>query len=360
MDPSEAEPPSGGRPTLEPEPEPLPRPPSALGPPAWPAVGSVLSGSLDLLGRSNRSLRVASLTIGALALGTVGPFVLVLLANDRPLDELVRSGGDTALAVTLIVAFLGLIALGTESQILALAILGGSFVGRPLTFLEALRRSRAVFWRVIRLSLLVGIATELATGWLGSRLGSLLGQDSEASVIGASLLTAVIMAPAVYGVAGIVLGDVGAVESLRRSFRLARARYRLALLVSLFGVVAQYLFVAALGAGFSLEGTLLSPFSAQLQALSPGTWPWLAVLGGGALVAIFALGTLTFTIGALSAAPQVVAFLRLTGYARGLDGARDPEGAGSEARPARLSRPMAIGIGLAVFAMAIDLPSLVR
>ena len=43
----------------------------------------------------------------------------------------------------------------------------------------------------------------------------------------------------------------------------------------------------------------------------------------GGSIALFAYWTLTFTVGALTAAPQVVAFLGLTGYSRGLDGARE-------------------------------------
>ena len=41
------------------------------------------------------------------------------------------------------------------------------------------------------------------------------------------------------------------------------------------------------------------------------------------LLGLLALGSLTFTIAALTTAPQVVAFLALTGYAGGLERARE-------------------------------------
>ena len=52
-----------------------------------------------------------------------------------------------------------------------------------------------------------------------------------------------------------------------------------------------------------------------------------------------------FTVGALTSASQVVAFLGLTGYSGGIDLARDEPAHGlPRPTPAWLSRPMMVGI----------------
>ena len=92
---------------------------------------------------------------------------------------------------------------------------------------------------------------------------------------------------------------------------------------------------------------------------------------------ILALGSLILTVSAISIAPQVVAFLALTRYGGGLDRARDPvlvaPASGEEAadRPPRapprlrtgfrwVTRPMRVGIVVALVAMAIGLYEVVR
>jgi hypothetical protein len=141
---------------------------------------------------------------------------------------------------------------------------------------------------------------------------------------------------------------VQAVESLRRSTRLARRRLRLAIVVSLFAVVAQYLVILAAFAGIDLVVRALEPFHAQLENFDASSIGGFLLLTVAALVALFAYGTLSFTVGALAAAPQVVAFLGLTGYSRGLDGAREAtEGEPARDKPAWISRPMLIGALLA-------------
>ncbi len=369
--PDASVPPQDGPTTVEPPvPEPPPEPPaselrlepSAPGPPAgpppvvpaapprpvWPRVGAVLSGSFDLVTAARIPLRNASLYIGLLGLATMGPAVLAFLSQ---LDALRRPGleGISGWAIlALVPASLGIIAVAIEGQIVGIAILAGARVGRPLGLREALRRSRAVFWRVVRASILVGMISGLLSQFVAGALGGVFGTGSDAAPVGASLLAGVLTAPLAYVDAGIVLGDVGALESISRSIRLSRARLRLAVLVSVFAVITQYILLFAALSGLDLAVRALEPFRGQLAGIQPGTLTGFVLIGGGSLIALLAYWTLTFTVGALASAPQVVAFLGLTGYSRGLDAAREAaEGEPPRPKPAIVSTPMTIGIVVA-------------
>lgn len=322
--------------------------------PAWPRMSKVLAGSLDLVTLSRIPLRNASLYIGLLGLLTAGPLTVALIADAPHFDPETLAGlsGGTVLAG--IIAFLALIAINVDAQIIAVAILGGAKAGRPLTLREALRRSRQAFWPVFRATLLVGILSTILSWILDSVLGRAFGDTTDAAGVGSQLLVGLLMSPFVYATAGVVLGDVQAMESLRRSARLARNRLRLAIVVSLFAVVAQYLVIFAAFAGIDLVVRALEPFHAQLENFDSSSIGGFLLLAAGALVAVFAYGTLSFTVGALAATPQVVAFLGLTGYSRGLDRAREAdEGEPARDTPAWVSRMMVIGAALAgLFAAA--------
>jgi hypothetical protein len=315
-----------------------------------PGVGAVIGGGLDLTLSASRELRRASLYIGAMTLGLIGPFALVLLAfmsaqggidwlGPRgfliPVDESV----EAFLTITGLVAVGGMIVIIFESQILAATILGGRALGRPVTLREAVRRSRQVFWRLVGATILVLVALAIPYYLLGRLLESAFRTSAEAQDVIATAVRAVLSAPFAYVVAGIVLGDVGAVEAIRRSTRLARARWRLAIAVSAVGAVATYLLLFALDAGISVLARIGTVF--QLGFDSPGATVGLGLL---VLVAVLAIGSLTFQLAALRDAPQVVAFLGLTGYGAGLDRAR----AGDAALPRVrwISVPMAIAIGI--------------
>ena len=343
--------PTGTDPDVTPEPSPVVEP-------VWPRVGAVLSGSFDLLTQARTRLRNTSLYVGLLGLLSMGPAILVVLAAAPAFGQLLAAGdgGPTARAlaastlpgwsvVSIYLVFVAVIAVGVEAQILSVAILGGVRSGRPLTVQEAVRRSRAVFWRVFR----VIVAVSLVTSSLGAALSALFrtvfGAGSETASVVPNLLVGILSAPFVYVVSGIVLGNVGAREALRRSVRLARARFRLALLASVFAVVAQYLLLFGAFSAADIVRRMLVPFQGQLNALDVTSRPGFVVVGAGVLVAVFAYWTLSFTIGAMTAAPAVVAFLGLTGYSGGLDAARDIEPGAPPRKPAAwLSRPMRLAI----------------
>ncbi len=349
--PGPVEPPADGSLPVEPTPTVPAAPPGPPPAPVWPRVGAVLSGSFDLVTQSRIQLRNGSLYIGLLGLISVGPLVLALISDAPRIDWLTFEGisGWTVLAG--FVAFLGAIAVGIESQIIGVAILGGARAGRPLSLGEALRRSRQVFWRVFRASIAVNIVAGIVSFVLSSALDGVFGEATDAAPIGANLLTAIVTAPFVYVVVGIVLGDVDASESIRRSIRLARARFRLAVIASVFAVVTQVLLIFAASSGIDLAVRALEPFHGELERLDVTNLGGFLFVGLAGLIALFAYWTLTFTVGALTSAPQVVSFLGLTAYSRGLDVARErPEGEPPLDRPARVSRPMVAGVVIAALA----------
>jgi hypothetical protein len=336
------------------EPAPLPAP----GAPVWPRVGAVLSGSLDLVTQSRIVLRNLSLYIGLLGVLTMGPSLLTLVAPDVDVFARPPTGINGWTILAWIVSFLAIIAIGIDATIVGIAVLGGASAGRPLTFDEALRRSRQVFWRVLRASFAVGIVAYVVTLVLQLVLDGIFGEATDAAPVGAALLAAVITAPLVYVPVGIVIGDVPAMESIRRSIRLSRARFRLAVVASLFAVVAQFLLVFAASAGLDIALRALEPFRSQLETLDTSNAGGFALVAAAAMIALFAYWTLSFTVGALSDAPQIVAFLGLTGFSGGLDSARDTAvGEPARERPARVSRPMAVGAIVSALAAVLAIVS---
>jgi hypothetical protein len=119
-----------------------------------------------------------------------------------------------------------------------------------------------------------------------------------------------------------VLGEVGVTEAIGRSFRLVRGRKRLALVVTLFGVFGQFIVLFGLSAGADVVVRALdgSGLTGDIPALL--VVPVVAAL-------VFALGTLTFIVEAIAAAPAVHAFEALTHYTRGLDVGRQEPVAGT-------------------------------
>src|SRR4029079_14670913 len=142
--------------------------------------------------------------------------------------------------------------------------------------------------------------------------------------------------PFAFAATGIVLGDAGAVETIRRSFRLLRARPRVSIVVPLFALVTSAIQAFAFGGGTDLLGRIAEFFHLG-EGASALVLPGILVLA-----AIVAFGSLTITIAAIVSSPQVAAFLGLTFYSAGLDKARIPEAPGSMVR--WVSIPMTIPV----------------
>jgi hypothetical protein len=355
-----AQPEAGG--AMEPEPEPEGAPVTAQEPPPPPApmpgAWATLGGGLDLSVSASRQLRGASVYIGLLTLALVGPFVIIVLAFGAaqggfdwfedlllgiqpdlvPVDPSV----GTYLMISGLVAAIGFFVVSVESQIIAAAILGGRALGRPMSLGESLHRSRTVFWRVVGASILVGLLLIVPNVILSFVLSEAFGAASEAATVVATGIGALLAAPFAYIVTGIVLGDVGAGEAVRRSTRLARARWPVAIAVSSIGAVVAYIQLFASGAGADLLTRLGGVLHLGFDSTAGTIALSLIVLTG-----VLAVGSLTFTLTALRDAPQVVAFVGMTGYGAGLDRSRRTDGRPWHVR--WVSVPMLVAIGIGAF-----------
>jgi hypothetical protein len=223
------------------------------------------------------------------------------------------------LPVALIVGGIGFLVLFVQLPLLIIASVGGRLAGRPLTLRQALRRARQVFLRGVGAALVVGLATGVPTGIARAVIVGLLGQTELATAL--SLLAgAVFASPWVYVFPGIVLGGVATSEAIRRSWRLARIRWSIALTIALLAVIGQFIVLAAAESaiGAVAEIGLVAARGTRLPtAVDPAfTVPLLAV---GAIVG----ASIVFASQVVQFAPQASGFYALTRYTAGLDTARE-------------------------------------
>jgi hypothetical protein len=346
-------------------------PPSRLTTPApsWtrayelPSARGVVSAGLQLALASSVTIRRASLYIGLLSLGAFGPAAVLLLIGlarllSDPATAATITGDDPTLIffeqpdlagpLTLIyaVAIVGvilLVAISIDAVAIAISLLGGSASESPLLLREAVTRARQVFWRLLVSGLLVGLASALVSFIVASPFLRPLDTNQGITFI-ASMLGTLAVTPFAFAATGIVLGDAGAIETLRRSVRLFRARPRIALVVTLFTLVTSAIQSFALGGGADIAFRVADFFHVGQGGAA------LILPGILVLAFIVAFGSLTFTIAAIVAAPQVSAFLGLTFYSAGLDQARTPAN-GPPRRARWVSIPMSIvmvGLGVVV------------
>jgi hypothetical protein len=303
-------------------------------------------------------MRSASFYVGAIALGTVGPFALISLVLEvvsihRTRDQyaaMLESGIGAAFVVLGFVAAAGLIVAAVESRTMATAILGGVYADRPIDVRQALARSRMVFWRAVIAAIIVSIPVSLVTNIVDSMLARALDTSGQLSLVAAVLVAALVGAPFAYLLTGIVLGDVDPVEATRRSLRVFRARKPAAVLVAVFESLAILLVVLGLGAGLDIALRIFDAIGIGTDSGPAG----LTLLAIGLVVGVFALGTLIYTALAISLAPQVVMFVGLTRATMGLDhvrpgGDRDAERPRPGVRPFRwLTIPMILAIATGI------------
>ena len=317
--------------------------PVAAPPPAPPAphpgiplvpTGRLLAASFDLLSRSGTDMRRASFYVGLIVLGTVGPLALaswglLVVESARGVTDFENGFATNAEALFFglgILAFAGLVVAWVESRSLAVTVLGGRMVERPVSTRRGLARSRRMFWSAILASFMAAIPVLFVQGIVTEALAPTFGEAVEASVITSTLVTALIGGPFAYVLAGVVLGDVNPFEALRRSFRVFRARKVAAAIVVVFETITALLVLFGIFAGLDLVLRLFESLGLGPEAGSIG----LAVTTIGVVAVTFAFGTLIFTVNAITVAPQVVMFLGLTHATLGLDrvrpgGPEDPD-----------------------------------
>jgi hypothetical protein len=118
--------------------------------------------------------------------------------------------------------------------------------------------------------------------------------------------------------------------------------------------LAQTLLIFAVLAGLDILARVAGVLGLGLEAGDPSTYLTIVI----ALLATAAVGSLLFTVGAIAAAPAVVAFVGLTGFAGALDAARD---GGPDTRATRwLSVPMVVGMIIALLASMAGISAALR
>lgn len=326
--------------------------------PEAPSARRLLGLAFDLDLRASRDLRSASLFMALQFLFVVGPLALVLatlfiqlpeyldvfdptvfdptLIDEQAIEEFIEPFlvFATQLSLVATIAALGWIAITVESQIVAITILAGRLLERPVTLREAIARSRQTFWRVVRAAFLVGIPAAIAGAVISAAFGPDVDPVSETFTLVSLAVGIAVAVPFAYFSTGIVLGDVGARESIVRGYRLARSRWSLAIVIATFTAAAQFLQLFAIGAG----GDLVARVGIALDLGFDHGALQSALTYVVIIASIVAVGTLLFTTIAISVAPQVVAFLALTRVTTGLD--RIQPAAGRPAtRPEAASEP---------------------
>ncbi len=316
----------GYAPAVAPAPVPLP-PPTAetLAIPLGPR--KLVGVSLDLLTRPDSGLRSASFYIGLILLVTVGPVVALfgIAVASGGTDSYFGSARPEAppawlgwLFLALVPAFLGFLAASVEARTLAAAVIAGRAEGRPLRLRESIAVARARFWSVLAAVILLGILSFVIEYILTEALSVELGSVDAIAYAVSVTVGVVVGTPFIYTTAGIVLGEAGTVEALRRSISLARARKRLAVVVTLFSVLAGLVVQFGLGIALDTISRVLSGAGLVDHFPAPLVVPLAAAM-------VFAYGTLVLLTEAIAAAPAVHAFVALTHYTGGLEqGRRQP------------------------------------
>ena len=372
--PAAPAPPPSALPPIEPTaaPAPVEPPPPAPVQQEIPLVPTrrLLAASFDLLSRSGADMRRASFYIGLIMLGTVGPLALAswgLLVVEMEFGYTDFDAGFAANTEALLVglgllAFIGLIIGSVESRTLAMTVLGGRMVDRPVSTRRALARSRRMFWSAILATFIASIPVLLVQGVVSSLIAPTATSPEAleaSSVITSTVVTAVIGGPFAYVLAGVVLGDVNPFEALRRSFLVFRARKLAAAIVVVFETITALLVLFGIGAGLDIVLRLFDGLGLGPQAGPIG----LAATTIGVVAVTFAFGTLLFTVSAITVAPQVVMFIGLTHATNGLDRVRpggpdDPDlGRSGRARFRWLTRSMLVGFALGAVGLAATLTS---
>lgn len=294
---------------------------TASGPP--PSVGSIVQDVLDALIAAGSELRVLSASVTLFAVAAVGIPLGSYALYANILGEAGKAPEDVPaeLAIlALVAALVGIIALLVllvQIPLLIIATVGGRVAGQPLTLQQALRRARQVFLRGLGAGLLVTVATAIPALIAQVLLVAILGPTELASGL-VVFSGALFAAPWVYVLPGIVLGGVGTGEAVRRSWRIARFRWRIALTIALLGVVGQVIVASAASAVIGTAATILG--LAGPSDVSPSAQPILTalLLAVGAIVS----ASIFFGIQIVQFAPQAAGFYALTRYAGGLAAAR--------------------------------------
>ena len=282
--------------------------------PAGPV--SVLGDGLTVAAGSSRLLRGPSIYLGLLTLALVGPGVvseLWVLSWSGSVDLFSVAEVDAAneaigRSVWLIfLAAVGLAAVSIEGGAIGAMLIAGRVTGRAVDLRLAVERSRRVFWRLVRVALMVGVLEFIASAAWRAATNAPPVLDNVPNVSIEPIPGAIVSLPFIYSTVAIVVGDDGARAALRRSAGLVRRRVRLAIALAAFALMSGVIESLALGSGLDLIVRVTEVL--HLDVTTGGASLFLAM--GLALAIVTAVGSLVFTVSALVSAPQVVAWDRL-------------------------------------------------
>jgi hypothetical protein len=328
-----------------------------------PTARGVVGRGLQLALDAAAEIRRASLYVGLLVAAVVGPATVLLIADlprlaAVPWDNPESMTPDQAVALAALIwplyaagslALLGVIPVLLDGQLMVATLLAGRLAGMPVTIREALARARQVFWRYGLAAFGVGLLSAITSLIVNVVAGTFVRGESIGSSLFAAFIAAIVTAPFGYILAGVVVGDVSGGTALARSVTLARARPALALVVAAFAFLSSSLTVLGIGVGLEVVGDIVLVLRPVLR---PDPLALLVAIAAASL-GLVAYGSLSVTVAALAASPQVAAFLGLTQYSAGLERARLATPGRRRAR--WVTGPMAVLIGLEVVVVVIGL-----
>ena len=316
-------------------------------------IRALVGASLDLLFRRDAGLRAPSFYVGFMLLVTFGPLAAMLgiqVALGNPLLEVDAPKStplDPWIALAALPAILGYLVASVESRTLATAVTAARMEGRPLALPQSVAIARRRFWKMFVAQSVVTVLTLVIATIATIVVDVALLEVGPIGLIdvGISLVVGVVVAwPFVYVPAGLVLGEVGVADAISRSFRLARLRGSLALVLALFASAPQILVGVGLGTGLDIAIRL----AGGPEALD--SFPLALVIPAAAILS-FAFGTLVFLAEALAASPAVHAFALLTHYTHGLEIGREKPVDVRRAWAPWLTPGLAAGAVIAVLAL---------
>jgi hypothetical protein len=320
-----------------------------------PGAVEIISRGIDLNVSQSAQVRRASIYAGLLFLAAMGPIAALVLAHS------IRVGGfdwivdvaerrvalDLGPLAPLVILLGGLaaVAISVDIQLIAVALIGAKALGRPLDLRDAVRAARSGFWRLIFASIAVGLILIIPRLILSRVItpGSPQGQ-----ALLSTALDILLSAPFAFVGAAIVLGRASPLRSVRLSWRTARRRWRLAVVVGVVNTAVSYLAGFAVGAGLDILFRIAIALGID-RGLGPAQSVEIVAI---VVFAIVAFGSLTMTIASLTVGPQVVAWLGLGGPAGGLD---DAAGSDTASRPRLVTLPMTAYLAIEAVAALLAL-----
>jgi hypothetical protein len=273
-------------------------------------VGEILDGAISYIRRDPKTVlgisAVISLVIAVVqfaALAATSRSLNLATGSASFADALASGlGSVSASAVQSLVAWvLGVVATG-----LLTVVMGQAVLGRRVTASQAWDRTRARFWPLLGLTLLVsvvegvlvvvGLGVAVLAGWaltsastgLGVTVGILLGIAAVALVVWVSIR--LLLAPV-----ALMLESAGVVTSMRRSWTLVQGAWWRTFGIYVLGSILAAIVSSVLAIPFSLVGALLS-----LGSIQSGTLPIGYTLSVSLATLVSSIVVIPFTSGIVS------------------------------------------------------------